>query len=287
MAFDPVSFGVMAGTSVLAPAITSGLSSIFGLDELSEEEKRANARRQESIDRLTAAAEGRTASPAQLAALAQQQRTQQALASLAQRGTVQQRAGNLRQAMQAAPEIMAQQGAVAAQTRAEEMARAREALANAQLGVASQEAAAGQRRREQQRALIGAGVQGVGTAAALSMMSGDATKPATQDETGTTAQAQTAAGPALAQPTKQQEAQIDASRSGYMARRGQTPEPTAQGIAPVSAMPGAGLSLGPSVGDVIGGGVRALGRGAGSAIRPLSTGIRLAGAKKAVPFPGY
>ena len=109
MAFDPVSFGVMAGTSLLAPAVTSGISSLFGLDELSEEEKRANALRQESINRLTAAAEGRTASPAQLAALAQQQRTQQALAGLAQKGTVQQRAGNVRAAMQAAPEVMAQQ----------------------------------------------------------------------------------------------------------------------------------------------------------------------------------
>ena len=160
MAVDPVSLGVAAGVNLLAPVVAKGIGGLFGLDEPSEEERRAAARRQEAIDRLTAEAEGRTASPAQLAALAQQQRTQQALASLAQRGTVQQRAGNVRAAMQAAPEVMAQQGAVAAQTRAEEMARARNALAQAQMGVATQEAAQGAARREYMQRLVGAGIQG-------------------------------------------------------------------------------------------------------------------------------
>lgn len=170
--FDPVSLGVAAGVNLLAPVVAKGIGGLFGLDEPSEEERRAAARRQEAIDRLTAEAEGRTASPAQLAALAQQQRTQQALQSLAQRGSVQQRAGNVRAAMQAAPEIMAQQGAVAAQTRAEEMARARNALAQAQMGVATQEAAQGAARREYMQKLIGAGIQGAAGAATMAFTPG-------------------------------------------------------------------------------------------------------------------
>lgn len=172
MAIDPVSLGVAAGVNLLAPVVAKGIGGLFGLDEPSEEERRAAARRQEAIDRLTAEAEGRTASPAQLAALAQQQRTQQALASLAQRGTVQQRAGNVRAAMQAAPEVMAQQGAVAAQTRAEEMARARNALAQAQMGVATQEAAQGAARREYMQRLIGAGIQGAAGATTMAFTPG-------------------------------------------------------------------------------------------------------------------
>ncbi len=207
MAVDPVSLGVAAGVNLLAPAVAKGIGGLFGLDEPSDEERRAAARRQEAIDRLTADAEGRTASPAQLAALAQQQRTQQALASLAQRGSVQQRAGNVRAAMQAAPEVMAQQGAVAAQTRAEEMARARNALAQAQMGVATQEAAQGAARREYMQRLIGAGIQGAAAVtgdvmtrspdAATGATGGTgAAAPATATTTaatGTTSQAQTAA----------------------------------------------------------------------------------------------
>lgn len=207
MAVDPVSLGVAAGVNLLAPVVAKGIGGLFGLDEPSEEERRAAARRQEAIDRLTAEAEGRTASPAQLAALAQQQRTQQALASLAQRGTVQQRAGNVRAAMQAAPEVMAQQGAVAAQTRAEEMARARNALAQAQMGVATQEAAQGAARREYMQRLVGAGIQGAaGVAGEAFTRSPDAATGATGGTgaaapattkttaaTGTTSQAQTAA----------------------------------------------------------------------------------------------
>lgn len=206
MAVDPVSLGVAAGVNLLAPVVAKGIGGLFGLDEPSDEERRAAARRQEAIDRLTAEAEGRTASPAQLAALAQQQRTQQALASLAQRGSVQQRAGNVRAAMQAAPEVMAQQGAVAAQTRAEEMARARNALAQAQMGVATQEAAQGAARREYMQRLIGAGIQGAAGATTMAFTpeagagatgGTGAAKPAATTSatpaTASTSQAQTAA----------------------------------------------------------------------------------------------
>lgn len=172
MAFDPVTFGAVAGASVLAPFISKGISSLFGLDEPSAQEREAAAMRQEAIARLKEQAEGKTASPAQLAALAQQQRTQQALAGMAQRGTVQQRAGNVRAAMQAAPEVMAQQSAIAAQTRAAEMESARRALAAAQTGVAADMAAAGREQRRYTQGLIGAGVQGIGSAAALGFMAG-------------------------------------------------------------------------------------------------------------------
>lgn len=213
MAIDPVSLGVAAGVNLLAPVVAKGIGGLFGLDEPSDEERRAAGRRQEAIDRLTAEAEGRTASPAQLAALAQQQRTQQALASLAQRGSVQQRAGNVRAAMQAAPEVMAQQGAVAAQTRAEEMARARNALAQAQMGVATQEAAQGAARREYMQRLIGAGIQGAAAVTGDVMTrspdaaaggTGAATPatpaPAVATTTATTPQAQTAAPAPAAAP---------------------------------------------------------------------------------------
>lgn len=214
MAIDPVSLGVAAGVNLLAPVVAKGIGGLFGLDEPSDEERRAAGRRQEAIDRLTAEAEGRTASPAQLAALAQQQRTQQALASLAQRGSVQQRAGNVRAAMQAAPEVMAQQGAVAAQTRAEEMARARNALAQAQMGVATQEAAQGAARREYMQRLIGAGIQGAAAVTGDVMTrSPDAATggtgaaapatpaPAAAATTAPTSQAQTAAPAPAAAPS--------------------------------------------------------------------------------------
>ena len=172
MAIDPLSIATAAGISALSPVVAKGIGSLFGLDEASEEERRAAQLRQQALDRLTAQAEGRTASPAQLAALAQQQRTQQALQSLAQRGSVQQRAGNVRAAMQAAPEVMAQQGAVAAQTRAAEMESARNALAQMQMASAAQEAAAGRANREYMQRLIGAGVSGGASAAAMGMMQG-------------------------------------------------------------------------------------------------------------------
>lgn len=170
MAIDPVSLGVAAGVNVLAPVVAKGIGGLFGLDEPSEEEQRAARLRQEAIGRLTAAAEGRTASPAQLAAQQAAQRTQQALIGMAQRGTVQQRAGNVRAAMQAAPEVMAQQSAVAAQTRAAEMDRAREMLANAQMQTASAEAAQGRANREYMQRLVGAGIQGAAGVAGESLM---------------------------------------------------------------------------------------------------------------------
>lgn len=200
MPIDPVSIGVAAGVNALAPVVAKGLGSLFGLDEPSDEERQAAQLRQQALERLTAQAEGRTASPAQLAAIAQQQRTQQALQSLAQRGTVQQRAGNVRAAMQAAPEIMAQQGAVAAQTRAQEMESARNALAQMQMASAAQQAASGRANREYMQRIVGAGIAGAGAVAGQGMLmgaedaakkTGDAAKTAI--ETATTSQAQTAA----------------------------------------------------------------------------------------------
>lgn len=200
MAIDPLSIGVAAGISALSPIVAKGMGSLFGLDEPSEEERQAEQLRQQALDRLTAQAEGRTASPAQLAAIAQQQRTQQALQSLAQRGSVQQRAGNLRTAMQAAPEVMAQQGAVAAQTRAQEMESARNALAQMQMASAAQQAASGRQNREYMQRIVGAGVSGAGAIAGQGMLMGaeDAAKKTAETakpaiETATTSQAQTAA----------------------------------------------------------------------------------------------
>lgn len=207
MAIDPLSIGVAAGVSALSPVVAKGIGSLFGLDELSDEERQAAQLRQQAIDRLTAQAEGRTASPAQLAAIAQQQRTLQALQGLAQRGSVQQRAGNLRTAMQVAPEVMAQQGATAAQARAQEMESARNALAQMQMASAAQQAASGRANREYMQRIVGAGVSGAGAIAGQGMLmsaeddakktadaakkTADAAKPAV--ETATTSQAQTAA----------------------------------------------------------------------------------------------
>jgi hypothetical protein len=183
--------------SALSPVVAKGIGSLFGLDQPSEEERQAEQLRQQALDRLTAQAEGRTASPAQLAAIAQQQRTQQALQSLAQRGSVQQRAGNLRTAMQAAPEVMAQQGAIAAQTRAQEMESARNALAQMQMASAAQQAASGRQNREYMQRIVGAGVSGAGAIAGQGMLMGaeDAAK-----KTATTSQAQTAAPTTQANP---------------------------------------------------------------------------------------
>lgn len=267
MAVDPVSLGVAAGVNLLAPVVAKGIGGLFGLDEPSEEERRAAARRQEAIDRLTAEAEGRTASPAQLAALAQQQRTQQALASLAQRGSVQQRAGNVRAAMQAAPEVMAQQGAVAAQTRAEEMARARNALAQAQMGVATQEAAQGAARREYMQRLIGAGIQGAaGVAGEAFTRSPDVATGATGG-TGAAAPATATTAPATGTTSQAQTATPTAAPAA--------PKPST-GAAPA---PSSSLSLG-GIQQGVQGGLSALGQGAlelGTAIpkagQSLLTGI--------------
>lgn len=207
MAIDPLSIGVAAGVSALSPVVAKGIGSLFGLDELSDEERQAAQLRQQAIDRLTAQAEGRTASPAQLAAIAQQQRTLQALQGLAQRGSVQQRAGNLRTAMQVAPEVMAQQGATAAQARAQEMESARNALAQMQMASAAQQAASGRANREYMQRIVGAGVSGAGAIAGQGMLmsaeddakkTADAAKPAV--ETATTSQAQTAAPAVQANP---------------------------------------------------------------------------------------
>lgn len=207
MAIDPLSIGVAAGVSALSPVVAKGIGSLFGLDEPSEEERQAEQLRQQALDRLTAQAEGRTASPAQLAAIAQQQRTQQALQSLAQRGSVQQRAGNLRTAMQAAPEVMAQQGAIAAQTRAQEMESARNALAQMQMASAAQQAASGRQNREYMQRIVGAGVSGAGAIAGQGMLMGaeDAAKKTAETakpaiETATTSQAQTASPAPQADP---------------------------------------------------------------------------------------
>jgi hypothetical protein len=79
--------------------------------------------------------------------------------------------------MQAAPEVMAQQGAVAAQTRAAEMESARNALAQMQMASAAQEAATGRANREYMQRLIGAGVSGGASVAAMGMLENAGTEP--------------------------------------------------------------------------------------------------------------
>ena len=262
MAIDPLSIATAAGISALSPVVAKGIGSLFGLDEPSEEEQRASRLRQEALDRLTAQAEGRTASPAQLAALAQQQRTQQALQSLAQRGTVQQRAGNVRAAMQAAPEVMAQQGAVAAQTRAAEMESARNALAQMQMASAAQEAAAGRANREYMQRLIGAGVSGGASAAAMGMLQGAEPeapkKPATTPDV---APAAPAAAPAAVSPAPAPSRGVTSEQAarelGF----------TSGGAAPATS---SALALGGKVDQAIRGGAQ-------SAASALSLGVRKLG----------
>lgn len=183
--FDPGGLGLAIGTSVLGPLVAKGIGSLFGLDEPSEAERMAAAQREDAIRRLREQAEGRTASAAELQARQQQQRTVQALSSLAARGTAQQQAGAQRAAMQAAPEIMAQQGATAAAARAAEMERARNALAQTQMMSAQQGAAQGMADRQYMQRLIGAGVQGaagiVGQAA-LQSPKNEKKKPKTPGE---------------------------------------------------------------------------------------------------------
>lgn len=172
MPFDPATFGIVAGTSVLAPIISKGIGSLFGLDQPSEQEREAARTQQQALTELRAAAEGRAASPAQLEAQYARNRAMQALAGMAQQGTAQQRAGNVRMAMQKAPEIMAQQGALASHARAEEMSRAREALAGLSARVAEQQAAAGRAGRQYTQSLIGAGIQGIGAGAVAGLEAG-------------------------------------------------------------------------------------------------------------------
>jgi hypothetical protein len=163
--------GIAAGANAAAPFIAKGIGSLFGLNEASEEERRAERMRQDAINRLTAQAEGRTASAAQLAAQQATQRTQQALIGMAQKGSVQQRAGNVRAAMQAAPEVMTQNAAVAAQTRAQEMDRARMALADLQMQTANAQSTLGRQNREYMQRVVGAGIQGAAAASTLGIES--------------------------------------------------------------------------------------------------------------------
>jgi hypothetical protein len=252
MAIDPISIATAAGISALSPVVAKGIGSLFGLDEPSEEERRASQLRQQALDRLTAQAEGRTASPAQLAALAQQQRTQQALQSLAQRGSVQQRAGNVRSAMQAAPEVMAQQGAVAAQTRAAEMESARNALAQMQMATASQEAAAGRANREYMQRLIGAGVSGGASAAAMGMMQGGDTDTGkvTEQQAREYNMAREAERPWYARSSGASSSTASAAAPAAAAPAATTPAPQTaspvQAVAPVAA-PSASAVQAPSV----------------------------------------
>lgn len=169
MPFDPASFAISAGTSILGPLVGKGLGSMFGLDEASPEERKAAADREAALQKLRDAAEGKTASAAQLQAQQQQQRTIQALSSMAARGTAQQQAGAQRAAMQAAPEVMAQQGATAAMARAAEMSAARRDLGAMQLQASQQQAAEGAANRKYMQGVIGAGVAGAAGAGAMAM----------------------------------------------------------------------------------------------------------------------
>lgn len=166
------------GTSLLGPLVAKGLGSMFGLDEASPEERKAAADREAALQKLRDAAEGKTASAAQLQAQQQQQRTIQALSSMAARGTAQQQAGAQRAAMQAAPEVMAQQGATAAMARAAEMSAARRDLGAMQLQASQQQAAEGAANRKYMQGVIGAGVSGAAAAGAAAMtQSPDPKKP--------------------------------------------------------------------------------------------------------------
>ena len=71
--------------------------------------------------------------------------------------------------MQAAPEVMAQQGAQLAATRAAEMESARNALAQAQMNVANQEAAQGAAKRQYMQSLIGAAIGGAASATTMGL----------------------------------------------------------------------------------------------------------------------
>ena len=243
MPFDPVTFGVVAGTSVLAPIISKGIGSLFGLDEPSAQEREAAQLQQQALANLRQAAQGTAASPAQLEAQYQRNRTIQALAGMAQQGTAQQRAGNVRAAMQATPEVMAQQGAIASRARAEEMARAREALANASMGIAQQQAAAGRAGREYAQRLIGAGIQGIGAGAAAGLEAGKA--GAATPATASTAQTATTSQPLTASPGETAPAgpmrQVDTSSL-------RSPAPASMAVQPQASMAASPMQLGVTTG---------------------------------------
>ena len=164
MPFDPASFAISAGTSVLGPLVAKGLGSMFGLDEPSERERAAR----EGLQRL---AGGRVATPAQLMLQQQKNDTLKNLQSLASRGTAQQQAGNVRAAMQAAPGIQQQQAGQLAALRASEMQQAQSALSQLEQQQGSQD-------RKYMQGLIGAGVSGAAGAGAMAMtQSPDPKKP--------------------------------------------------------------------------------------------------------------
>ena len=241
---------IAAGVSLAAPYIAKGMGSLFGLDDPSDEEKKATALREASLQRLRDAADGKTASPAQLAALASQQRAVHALSSMAQKGTVQQRAGNVRAAMQLTPEVMAQQGAVAAQTRAAEMSNARSQLAGQEASIATSQAASGRADREYQQKLIGAGVQGAAGAFASDALTPEKTKPpaATAPAFGTTAQASTAA-PAPAAPVATPAAAAPVEKAPLSFQTSGTAQGrVAPGGAPAAPAMGGGTPYAPTLG---------------------------------------
>ena len=250
MPFDPASFAISAGTSILGPLVAKGLGSMFGLDEASPEERKAAADREAALQKLRDAAEGKTASAAQLQAQQQQQRTIQALSSMAARGTAQQQAGAQRAAMQAAPEVMAQQGATAAQTRAAEMAAARRDLGAMQLQASQQQAAEGMANRKYMQGLIGAGVSGAAGAGAMAMtQSPDAQKPLetlNEDFTGVGQKAV----PALqeyAATMKLPDGTLNVPPPAAAAPAAPAALPAAGSAAPVAASQAAPLALGPPV----------------------------------------
>lgn len=191
MPFDPASFAISAGTSILGPLVGKGLGAMFGLDEPSERERAAR----EGLQRL---ASGRVATPAQLMLQQQKNNTLKSLQSLASRGTAQQQAGNVRAAMQAAPGIQQQQAGQLAALRAQEMQQAQSALSQLEQQQGSQD-------RKYMQGLIGAGVSGAASAGALAMtespevakkavapVSGAVVLPAAAPVTAATATAQAA-----------------------------------------------------------------------------------------------
>jgi hypothetical protein len=155
MPFDPASLAISAGTSALAPVVGKALGGLFGLDELSPDEKAARA----NLEQL---ASGRVATPAQLMLQQQKADTLKNLQAMAARGTAQQQAGQTRMAMQMAPEIQQRQAAQLAAQRAQEMQQAKANLAALQQQQGSQ-------NRQYMQHLIGAGVQGAAGAGAMAM----------------------------------------------------------------------------------------------------------------------
>lgn len=233
-------WGAAAGAAIggLSPFIAKGMSSLFGLDQASDEEKQAMAR-------LRGVAEG-AQTPAQLMLAAQRANAQKQLASLAARGNAQQQAGQTRMAMQMAPEIQQQQAAQLAALRSQEQRQANVDLANLQANV-------GARTRDYQRRLQGAIMQGGAAFAGESMLKSPgaggqaAAKPAMTDATkaglqqiGQTAQAQTAAAaPAAAPAAAASQYQLDTSLFGPGSQRPSLPSAGSlqMNVAPKAASP--------------------------------------------------